>query len=103
MPAALSAATGQVAFPTLNLESFKGQFNITCLMDKVALPVLDPQIQSKAFGGKGGLQQPKQSLQESLVVTEQAVEQFARSATNPRQDRSLTSPLVAIHSTVCNL
>ena len=79
MPATVAAAVGDVSVPALSLDAFKGQFNITSLIDNFALPVLDQQRQSKANGFSGGLHRPKDSLQDSLQVTEKLVQQFDRS------------------------
>jgi hypothetical protein len=80
MPATMSSATGQNAMPAFSLDSFKGQFKITTLMDKISNPVLEPHRQAKAILAKTGLQRPKESLQGSLQVTEQLVEHFDKYA-----------------------
>lgn len=81
MPTTMSSTTGQNALPALSLDSFKGQFKITALMDKISNPVLEPHRQAKAILAKTGLQRPKESLQGSLQVTEQLVEHFDKYAT----------------------
>ena len=81
MPATMSSATGHNAMPALSLDSFKGQFNITALMDKISNPVLEPHRQAKTILAKTGLQRPKESLQGSLQVTEQLVEHFDKYGT----------------------
>ncbi|DBB07800.1 TPA: hypothetical protein ACH3X3_009214 [Trebouxia sp. C0006] len=88
MPATMSSATGHNAMPALSLDSFKGQFNITALMDKISNPVLEPHRQAKTILAKTGLQRPKESLQGSLQVTEQLVEHFDKAEKELRRLQS---------------
>ena len=87
MPATVAAAVGDVPVPALSLDAFKGQFNITSLIDSIALPVLDQQRQPKANGFSGNLHRPKESLQDSLQVTEKLVQQFDRSQSFAHSDQ----------------
>lgn len=80
MPAATLPAAGQGNLPAMYLDTLKGHFNIATLMDKISNPVLEPHRQAKAILAKTGLQRPKESLQGSLQVTDQLVEQFEKYA-----------------------
>ena len=94
----MSSATRQNPVPALSLDSFKGQFKITALMDKISNPVLEPRRQAKAILAKTGLQRPKESLQGSLQVTEQLVEHFDKYATIRAKGDHLDSSWQTVHT-----
>lgn len=62
----------------LSLDAFRGQFSVTALIDKIALPVLDHRRQPKAIGYKSGPDRAKETVQDSLQVTEELLKQFDR-------------------------
>lgn len=71
-------AVTQGDMAVLSLDAFKGQFNITSLIDKIALPVLDQARQNKATAPRNGSERPKAITHDSLQVTEQLLTQFDR-------------------------
>ena len=83
MPAKIAAvpAPGASAFPSMTLDSFKGQFDVTALLNKV---VLDQQRPASA--SQGTLSGSKEKLLESLRITDLFVEQFQRYLPVPRHD-----------------
>ena len=78
MPAKTMAAPSQDETIMLSLDAFRGQFNITSLIDKIALPVLDQARHNKATALKSGSERPKEVMHESLQVTEHLLNQFNR-------------------------
>lgn len=78
MPATNVAAASQGDIAMLSLDTFKGQYNMTSLIDKIALPVLDQARQNRATALKSGSGRPKEVTHESLQVTEQLLVQFDR-------------------------
>ena len=78
MPAKNMAAASQGDVTILSLDAFKGQFNITSLINKIALPVLDQARHNKTSALKSGSDRPKEVMHESLQVTEQLLKQFDR-------------------------
>lgn len=78
MPAKNMAAASQGDVTILSLDAFKGQFNITSLIDKIALPVLDQARQNKTTTLQSGSESSKEVMHESLQVTEQLLTQFDR-------------------------
>ena len=78
MPATNVAAASQGDIAMLSLDTFKGRYNITSLIDKIAFPVLDQARQNRATALKNGSERPKEVTHESLQVTEQLLVQFDR-------------------------
>lgn len=72
------AAVTKGDMAVLSLDAFKGQFNITSLIDKFALPVLDQARQNKATAPRSGSERPNEVVHDSLQVTEQLLQQFDR-------------------------
>lgn len=78
MPANKMPAVSQGDVATLSLDAFKGQFNVTSLIDMFALPVLKEGRQNKATGPNSGAERPKEVMRDSVQVTEQLLKQFDR-------------------------
>lgn len=78
MPAKNIVAASRDDVTMLSLDAFKGQFNITSLIDKIALPVLDQARQNKTTALKSGSERSKEGVHDSLRITEQLLQQFDR-------------------------
>lgn len=76
MPA-IVASTAQPSMPALTLDTFKGSFSVTSLIDKITVPVLEQQSQPQTLGTGRNLK-PERSLQSSMQATQQLSDQFER-------------------------
>ena len=74
MPA-IVAKTAQTNMPALTLDTFKGNFSVTSLIDKITIPLLEQQNQPQTSGSGRGLK-PETSLHSSMQATQQLSDQF---------------------------
>lgn len=83
----------------MTLDSFKGQFDVTAVLNKVASPILDQQ--RPAAASQGPLSGSKDKLLESLRITDLFVEQFQRADKELRRLQSqLDRQMQKLHRSV---